>query len=474
MPLFELTVDELAEITSADIVKGNGDARIHYVATDTRDVAGSIQRKAGEGSVFIALRGERYDGHNFIDRAIDLGTGVIISSRDISIASNSVATLLVEDTTRALMDLANWVRKSLSTTFIGITGTTGKTTTKDIISGLLKTKYKVYETRETTNNEFGVPLNILNMEGDEDYAVIEVGTNRPGEIGLLSSVLEPEIGVATNIGMGHIEFFNSIPHIAKEKESLFKVLPEDGCAILNAEDEYVRSFNTDARKFTYGLIESADLKPDSWEDLDGGGLRFTIEGVEFNSPLCGIHNLMNILASISCALAVGFEISECVEPVSRLRPTKSRLELIKVGEILIIDDAYNANPLSMRRSLEWFASISDVDRRFLVLGDMLELGEESVNSHTELGELVGRYLKEGDVYGVFYAGDYGDSFSGGIKKVINETEEVNLLKKDRADSIIEELSGTLDDGDAVLFKASNSIGLSEVANSLILELEKRG
>lgn len=471
----QLEMGTIAEVVNGDIIAGNPEDKFKGVATNTRVDEMNLQRTVSEGSLFIPLKGERFDGHQFIDIAIDMGAIGVIVDRDTEITNKSIFVLLVEDTTNALMDIAKYMREGYQTTlFIGITGTSGKTTTKDIIYDILKDKFKVYKTKMTTNNEFGVPLNILNMDGDEEYAVIEVGTNRPGEIEMHSEILKPQVAIATNVGMGHIEFFESLDHIAREKESMFVNLPEDGFAILNADDEYVRNFNSPAEKYLYGIENKADMNVDKWEDLNTKGMEFTIEGCEFTTPLCGKHNLLNILASLSCARILGLELVECIEFVSRLTPTSARMEIIQVEGVIVINDAYNANPLSMESVLEWFTRNPDFERRYLVLGDMLELGDLSEKAHRELGERVGRYISCQLVAKVYYIGEYASYFCKGYLKSKGDTNGCSVLKERDKMELIEIIKEDLDEGDGILFKASNSIGLSNLAVDFINELNMDG
>jgi UDP-N-acetylmuramoyl-tripeptide--D-alanyl-D-alanine ligase len=351
-------------------------------------------RTQNPGDVYFALRGPNHDGHKFLSAAIEKGASAVVVERWDGLQPvnpGAARTLLVPDTERALQDLALWARQKWGGPVIGVTGSAGKTTTKDAIAHLLETELPVGKTNGNFNNHVGVPLSLLRLPDACRAAVIEMGMNHAGEIRRLAAIARPNFGVVTNVGYAHVEFFDSIEGIAAAKRELIEGLPPDGVAVLNADDPRVSRFHEvhPGRSITFGFSEGACVHAENVQ-YGADGSRFRALGVDFESPLSGHHAVMNLLAAI--AVAHAFEI-----PPERLRSAVAsftvgamRGQRIEHRGIVIWDDCYNSNPEAAQSMLDVLRETPAV-RRIAVLGEMLELGHAAEDLHRQVGRYaVGR------------------------------------------------------------------------------------
>jgi UDP-N-acetylmuramoyl-tripeptide--D-alanyl-D-alanine ligase len=338
-------------------------------------------RTQNPGDVYFALRGPNHDGHNFLTDAIEKGASAIVVERP----SGAPCELIVPDTERALQDLASWARQKWDGKVIGVTGSAGKTTTKDAIAHLLETEFPVGKTNGNFNNHVGVPLSLLRLPDACRVGVIEMGMNHAGEIRQLSGIAKPDIGVVTNVGYAHVEFFDSIEGIAAAKRELIEALPPEGVAVLNADDPRVAGFRHvhPGRTVTFGFSESACVRGENVK-FDAAGARFRVLGVDFESPMSGRHAVMNLLAAI--AVAQVFQIAP-----ERLRPAVAgfavggmRGQRSEHRGIVIWNDCYNSNPEAAQSMLDVLRE-TPAARRIAVLGEMLELGTASEELHRQVG-----------------------------------------------------------------------------------------
>ena len=381
------------ELSLAEIQHVLG-AHLHGPATGPqaeamRVIGWSIDsRQINPGDLFFALDGDRFDGHAFIETAFDRGAVAAVVRR--TPAAPSCPVLAVPDTIAALQKLAAYVRTAWSKPLVAITGSAGKTSTKEIVAALLSIRYRVTKTIGNLNNHLGLPLTLLRLNPDADIAVVEMGMNHAGEIRDLAAMARPQIGVVTNVGYAHIEAFDSIEAIAAAKRELIESLPPDGVAVLNADDSRVAQFQTHfgGKIITYGTAAGADVRAVDVQSSPGGS-RFTVNEIVFTTRLSGRHAVSNILAAVAVAGHFEIPLVELVEPIRSLAPGKMRGERRQLRGITILDDSYNSNPEAARGMLDVLTA-EPAARRIAVLGEMLELGSWAERLHRELGEYAAR------------------------------------------------------------------------------------
>jgi UDP-N-acetylmuramoyl-tripeptide--D-alanyl-D-alanine ligase len=341
-------------------------------------------RTVNPGDCFFALRGPLKDGHDYVENVVEKGAALAIVERPVDA---KILQLVVPDTLAAMQQLARRTRDRWGGTVVGVTGSAGKTTTKDAIASLLNVQIRTGRTIGNYNNQFGVPLSILRLPDDCRAAVIEMGMNHAGEIRELAKISQPQIGVVTNAGWAHAEYFeNGIEGVALAKRELIEELPVTGIAILNADDERVREFSNihPDRSILFGLSEAAEVRAEDFR-MCPGGAHFRCLGVDFESPLAGRHGVSNVLAAIAVARALGIAPERLRDAVKTLAVGKMRGERFERGGITVINDCYNANPEAMRSMLELLRG-TPARRRIAVLGEMLELGREAGTLHRDIGQ----------------------------------------------------------------------------------------
>jgi len=348
------------------------------------------------GDLFFAVKGERLDGHDFVEQALARGADAAVVRKD-QLARYSVKTrlLAVEDTLVALQTLATALRRLWGKLVVGVTGSAGKTTTKEAIAHLLATRYRVLKSEGNFNNHFGLPLMLLKLQPEQEVAVIEIGMSHPGEIGALAKIAQPEIGVVICVAPVHLEFFNSVSEIARAKYELIASLPAGGTAVLNADDEYVSQFGRDfkGKVVRFGLKAPADIRAEHIEQRGALGSEFdlVVDGCREKAtlPLVGNHNVSNALAAVAVALERGLTPSETVEALKTLAPGDRRGQVVQLGNITVINDCYNSNPKALNAMVDVLAAIP-AKRHIVVAGEMLELG----SSGEELHRRAGRHMAE--------------------------------------------------------------------------------
>jgi len=339
-------------------------------------------RTQNPGDVYFALRGPNHDGHDFVNAAIEKGASAVVVER----GRGGQRAIEVADTLTALQELARHSRRSWGGTVIGVTGSAGKTTTKDAVAHLLAKEMPTSKTVGNLNNHVGVPLSILRLPDDARSAVLEMGMNHAGEIRELTSIALPEIGVVTNVGYAHAEFFESIEGIAAAKRELIEGLPRDGVAVLNADDPRVARFAEihPGRSVTFGFREGAGVRGEAVQ-LRPDGSSFRVCGVEFETGLVGRHAVSNLLAAIAVAGVMGIAPQKLYDAVRSFAVGKMRGERVEHHGVVIWNDCYNSNPEAARSMIDVLAG-TPATKRIAVLGEMLELGAESEGLHRKLGQ----------------------------------------------------------------------------------------
>jgi len=347
------------------------------VCTDTRNIA--------KDCLFVALKGENFDGNQFVQQAIQAGAKFAISS-DFNFANNQQI-FYVKDTLIALQNLANFHRKQLNIPVIAITGSNGKTTTKELFNVILSKKYKTLATKGNLNNHIGVPITLLQLKKEHEISIIEMGANHQGEIAMLSKIAEPTIGLITNIGKAHLEGFGGIEGVIKGKTELYQFLKEhNGLVVFNADNAILKEKINHNSTLCYAFNQEADCKGVIEGDQPFLNLNYSYKKgsqISVNSNLIGLYNAENILSAICVAKYLQVEDQSIIEAIAAYAPDNSRSQIIKSGTNTIILDAYNANPSSMKAALENFSKM-EAQHKIVILGDMFELGETSLEEHHQI------------------------------------------------------------------------------------------
>jgi UDP-N-acetylmuramoyl-tripeptide--D-alanyl-D-alanine ligase len=376
--MVEFTVREIGAVIGIRVA---GDARITGWSVDSRTVA--------PGDLFFALRGPNHDGNVYVDDALRKGAvAAIIDEQDSLRGNDSRPLLIVPNSLGALQKIAAWAREQWGGEVIGVTGSAGKTSTKDVIAEVLSVKMPAGKTIGNFNNHVGVPLSILRLPAGVRVAVLEMGMNHAGEIRELAEIARPRIGVVTNVGHAHMEAFDSIEGVAAAKRELIEALPGDGVAVLNADDPLVSQFRNvhRGRTITFGLSEGADVRAEQVE-ITAEGVRFEVQGVRFESRLMGRHSILNLLAGIAVAGLYDIRPGDLTRVVSELSAGSMRGQRFVHNDILILNDCYNSNPDAARAMLDVLRE-TPAKRRIAVLGEMLELGHWAESLHRDVGSYV--------------------------------------------------------------------------------------
>ncbi|MDF2874892.1 MAG: murF [Sporomusa sp.] len=382
MPDFSLT--EVLKATEGRLTSAAGGKFFRGISTDTRT--------AQPGNLFIALEGERFDGHEFIAQAAGKGAVGVIVSRPVAVPEN-VTVIEVKDTLVALQALARFHRKRYHIPVVAVTGSNGKTTTKDMLAAVLASRFSVLKTEANFNNEIGLPLTLLKLEPGHEAAVVEMGMRACGEIHELTEIALPTVGVVTNVGETHMEILGSIENIAAAKSELVVAIAHDDLVVLNADDPHVRAMQKRAqgRVVLYGLSPEAAVRAENISARENNELITTFDccSPRGSFPVIlhtvGVHNVYNALAAIAVGLELGLQPNDVKLGISNFIPGAMRLEIKKYGDYTVINDVYNASPLSMAAALNTLSDISK-GRKIAVLGDMLELGDAAVEAHRRIGQ----------------------------------------------------------------------------------------
>jgi len=380
----EFPISDLATITKAEILCSCSRANISFftgLSTDSRTT------KAGD--CFFAIPGENFDGHDYISDAFAKGALCAVVSKDIEAEKSAGKYLLkVEDTVKALGELAREYRRRAGYKVVAITGSAGKTTTRQIIYHALSRRFSVHQSPKSFNNQIGVPLTLLGAGIDDQITIAELGSNHPGEISYLTRIAEPDIAVVTNVHPAHLEGFGDLQTIIHEKLSISEGLKSDGVFIINGDcDRILDACREKGLRFTtFGKSESCNYRASNIRS-DGPASRFTIDDVEVFLPLAGMGNVENATAAWAVCCQLGLTIDDFVQALESLPPVSMRTELLQIGTITVLSDCYNANPASMKNALEILANLDQTGRRRLVFicGDMAELGPQTQHLHAELG-----------------------------------------------------------------------------------------
>lgn len=448
----EMTFDELLNAIDGEVIVKGNNINFNKLCIDTR--------KIEKDNVYLAIKGANFNGNDFAIKALEAGASIVIvdelnfNLNDIKENGNVIK---VKNTREALLNLAKFYREKLGLKVIGVTGSTGKTSTKDLIAALLSAKYRVFKTKGNFNNDIGLPLMILELTSDIDVAVLEMGMSSLGEIELLAKVAKPDIGVITNVGLSHIENLKTQENILKAKMEITTFFGKDNVLIVNGEDELLKNISSDVFKVKkIGYNHEYDVYASNIilreEETEFLAHAFGEEAV-FNLPMAGKHNVLNTMLAIEVSKSLNVSFEDMVRGVENLEATSMRLQVIKKQGLTIINDCYNASPDSMRSSLDVLSAYKN-NRKIAILGDMYELGDESEKSHFE----VGKYAKD-KVDTLIVIGKYIKNFKDGFN---ND----NIIMYNTKEECIKELENIIKLDDVVLVKASRGVKLENVVKKL--------
>jgi len=422
------------------------------VTTDSRGV------KPGE--LFVALKGENFDGHDYCSKALAAGAAGVLVEKTLDLPEDKV--LLVQDTLAAYQNIAHAYRKSLKNLrVVAITGSNGKTSTKDLIAACLAKRYKVVKTEANFNNEIGIPKTLLNIRPDTDIAVVEMGMRGFGQIRALKTLVEPDVVVITNVGETHMELLGSLENIARAKSEILEDLLPENIAILNGDDYYISQMKTGAKIITYGIIAGNIIQGRDIQ-ISGKGTSFLCTSTatgnigHIDLPLIGEHNVMNALAAIAVAETFGVTVADITKALNNVKLTEKRQQILHFGLITAINDAYNASPASMEaafKTLQQLLGAQKKGRGVAVLADMLELGENSRAAHTK----VGRFVAEAGTKLLITYGKEAKFISWEAARL-----GVDVIQCSNNKEAAAELKNNIKDYDIVLFKGSHSMAVDKV------------
>lgn len=451
--MLELNLQEIVKATKGALLKEADVKEIKTVSTDTR--------KIEEGTMFIALKGENFNGNNYVLDAFNKGAKIAIVDEvkcDLNELKEDVALIKVQNTGRALMDLAKFYREKLGLKVVGITGSAGKTSTKDLVAAVLSYKYKVFKTKGNFNNEIGLPLMILELDSTYDVAILEMGMRGLGQIKELAEIASPDLGIITNIGISHIEILKTRENILKAKMEIATFFDKNNTLVVCGNDDFLGALPEAEYKIVKtGVGENFKIgaKNIALEELSS---KFTVydgeKEEEFSLDMPGEHNISNLMLGIAIAKELGVSFEEMKRGLKNIEATSMRLELIKKDGFSILNDCYNSSPVAVKSAIDVMKNIEG-KRRIAVLGTMRELGHKSEEAHEEIG----KYAKENGIEKVLCFGDFSENIKEGYGEGCTVYENKEELIKD--------LLNIICDGDIILVKASRSLKFEEITKALL-------
>jgi len=456
----DLTLGEVAEILNTAVATSDRMARGYSI--DSRTLA--------EGDLFFAVRGPRFDGHQFLPQVFARGAAGAVVSQGIQQTGPEPwrkYLLPVADTVEALQTLGHQVRQKWNRSLVAVTGSAGKSTTKEMTAAILERRFKVLKSQGNLNNHLGLPLTLLSLQSEDEVAVAELGMSGPGEIALLTQLAAPQVGVVTNVAAVHLEFFDSVDSIATAKRELIDNLSPEAAAVLNFDDPRVRAFAAgfEGKVVTFGFGEGADVRAVEVSADVRSGCRFQVQSAELNSevhlPLAGKHNVQNALAAIAASTLLGASGEDVREAMENFQPLARRSEILTLTSgIVLINDCYNSNPLAMEKMLETLSFWPGAKRRVVVAGEMLELGPSSPGLHRSVGNLCPRFgvdwviAVQGDARFLAEGAEQG-GLEAGRARFFDTPEDAAAF-----------CSSLIQSGDVVLVKGSRGVHLEKVVEFL--------
>ncbi len=446
-----LTTEEIIKATGGTLI-GGGETVIKGISTNSREIK--------EGELFIPLVGDKFDGHEFIRAAFELGASAALTSKETELFIGKTI-IRVKDTKKALGAIATYYKEKHNVTTIAVTGSVGKTTTKDMVYSVISQKYNTLKTAANFNNDIGLPLTIFRLEKEHEAAVLEMGMNHFGEIDYLASIGKPDAAIITNIGESHIENLGSREGIFKAKMEITNRFGRDNTLIVNGDNDFLRTVKGEYKVVRYGLGSDNDVYAKDIVNKGLGGISFTavVNGTEYAAELAvpGEHNVYNALAAICAGIEFKIPMDDILRGIKTFEPTAQRLAVEDYKGITIINDCYNASPDSIKAALKVLAA-TDAKRRVAVLGDVLEMGEHAPSAHYGLA----KYVKDAGVDVLVTAGENMKNIARGAKE--QGVSEIHAF--DKTLEACNFVKDALKEGDAVLIKASHGMRFAEVYNAI--------
>jgi UDP-N-acetylmuramoyl-tripeptide--D-alanyl-D-alanine ligase len=458
----DITAEEILAPTNGALVSGGQQTVFSGISTDSRST------KPGE--LFWALVGERFDGHDFAQTALDRGAAGVVAQKGRSLQisrPNDPTVIEVDDSLKAFGDLAGWWRHQHDTRVIAITGSAGKTTTKEMAAGILKIGCPTLVTQGNFNNLIGLPITLLRLEKEHRNTVLEMGMNRPGEISRLTEIADPDVGVITNVGMAHLEGLGDIKGVARAKVELVGKISPGGRVILNGDDKLLMKTAAVYQKnaVTFGLGEHNDIRGTDLRNLGQEGSSFHLRygggslAVKLNIP--GIQNVLNALAAAAVCLSLHEPPEHIVEGLHGFTGVNGRFTLVNLGDVSLVDDTYNANPSSLKAALESVGALVNKGGRIIVgLGEMMELGDAATKAHREAGRMVGAL----EVKRFLAMGEHAREMVEGALESGMHRDKAATVKTH--DEMVEIIGNEMQQGDLIFLKGSRKTDLGKVVDSL--------
>ena len=455
MPAF--TIEDIVRGTRGALLGGDLGIAVAGISIDSRSL--------GVGEVFFAVRGERQDGHAFLRDAAGRGAACLVIHSVPDDLPPGVPIVLVDETTKALGRLGAWHRQRFTIPVAAVTGSNGKTTTKEMMAAVLASLGPVLKPESSFNNQWGLPLTLVKLTAEHRAAALELGTNRPGEIAALAEIARPTIGAVTTVSSAHTEFLGSLDDVQREKSALVQAIPADGAVVLNADDPRVLAMAalSAARVWTFSALGAADIRAAGEISETPDGIGFALETLEGRREVrlrfAGRHNVTNALAAAGVGAALGLPLERIAQGLEAARPVKGRCVWRRCGALRILDDTYNANPVSVRAALDTLSAEAWGARRVVVLGDMLELGPIAEAEHRAMGRAV--------------AASGAAEFVGlgrAARLAVEAARKAGLAESHHAETFedtVAHLLKRLAPGDAVLVKGSRGMRMERVVDALI-------
>jgi len=449
------SISDIIKATNGKLVQGTSQTQVKSVSIDSRVVQKS--------ELFMAIKGDVFDGHDFIDGVVARGVRVIVVHKPVVVRDSKVCVILVKDTVRALGDIARFHRLRFKVPVIALTGSAGKTTTKEMIAAVLSRKYRVLKNEGTQNNHIGVPLTLLKLKKTHQMVVLECGTNQPGDIIWLADVARPTVAVFTNIGESHLERLKTIQGVLKEKWDLTAFLDAHSTVIINADDSLLSKQINRKRRFKvmrYGIQTKADLQAAQICPHAGRSLTFEVKGRKAQLNSCGTSNIYNALAAASCGVLFKIPLKTILAALKAFEFPQGRGQILKLGTGWMINDSYNANPVSMRSALQTLQAIETSSQRIFVAADMLELGSRSRDLH----EAMGPVISAAGIDVLITVGRLAKLMTVRLKGVGQKMQVFTCTDVESAQKC---LARVFRNGDAVLIKGSRRMRMEQVAEFLL-------
>jgi len=454
----KLSADEILKATGGQLLKGSKETLITNISTDSR----TLQKK----DLFVALIGDQFDGHDFLEQVAEKGAAGAVVSSDVDVELELL--IKVSDTLQALGDIATYHRRKFDIPIIAVTGSNGKTTTKDMVASVLAQRFSTLKSAGSFNNLIGVPLTLFQLSEEHQAAVLELGISIPGEMKRLAQIAQPNLGIITNIGPTHLQFLKSLEGVAQEKGVLLEYVQR---AVLNADDKMTGKLKECAsgKIITFGENAEANVRADKIQLDEEGRAEFSLivdgddkgriarSGAERRSrislPSLGLHNLFNALAAASVGVLMGLDFEDIKNGLESYQPTKMRMQTITINDVKFINDAYNSNPVSLKAAIDVFVSLICEGKKIAVLADMLELGEDSEELHRQ----VGRDIPSNKIDVLITVGDKAEQIA-----TESTIPKHNIFVCATNDEAAEKLREIAEPEDTVLLKGSRGMKLEEV------------